>query len=158
MIVVTLEVTEENLDSLSDNSMTFELTLDVDSDIDKISRTVMITQLRPVPIDDGPTAEEAAWFGGNILFLLAGVVVVLALLAVTLRTMRSATGPLEEISSLDDYEMSVQEVLVLWRPSRSPSLPSSDEVANSMYGGTKEIFEQPPPPIPVKQRMKRSRK
>ena len=152
LIVVTLEVTEENLDSLSDNSMTFELTLDVDSDIDKISRTVMITLLRPVPIDDGPTAEEAAWFGGNILFLLAGVVVVLALLAVTLRTMRSATGPLEEISSLDDYEMSVAGSG--WSsgdPPGAPSLPSSDEVANSMYGGTKEIFEQPPPPIPVKQ-------
>jgi len=29
-----------------------------------------------------------------------------------------------------------------------PPLPSSDEVANSMYGGTKEIFEQTPPPIP----------
>ena len=152
LIVVTLEVTEENLDSLSDNSMSFELTLDVDSDIDKISRTVMITLIRPVPIDEGPTAGEAAWFGGNILFLLAGVGLVLGLLAVTLRTMRSATGPLEEISSLDDYEMSVAGSG--WSssdPPGAPPLPSSDEVANSMYGGTKEIFEQPPPPIPVKQ-------
>ena len=59
--------------------------------------------------------------------------------------------PLEEISSLDDYEMSVAGSG--WSsgdPPIVPPLPSSDEVANSMYGGTKEIFEQPPPPIPVK--------
>jgi hypothetical protein len=149
-IIVTLEVTQENLDSLSENSMTFELTLDVDSDIDKISRTVMITLLRPVPIDEGPTAEEAAWLGGNILFLIAGVVAVVAILVVTLRTMRSATGPLEEISSLNDYEMSVAgSDWASGNPPIIPPLPSSDEVANSMYGGSKEIFEQPPPPAPV---------
>ena len=42
--------------------MTFELTLDVDSDIDKISRTVMITLERPVPIEDGVSAgRHLAW-------------------------------------------------------------------------------------------------
>ena len=147
-IVVTLEVTDENLDSLAEDSMTFKLTLDVDSDIDKISRTVMVTLLRPVPLDDGPTAGEAAWLGGNILFLIAGLVAIVAILLVTFRTMRSATSPLEEISTLDDYEMSVTGGD--WAPSHPPAppLPSSDEVANSMYGGSKEIFEQPPPPLP----------
>ena len=60
LVVVTLEITEENLASLPRDSMTFELTLDVDSDIDKISRTVMITLERPVPIEDGVSAGEAA--------------------------------------------------------------------------------------------------
>ncbi|MFL2967426.1 MAG: hypothetical protein ACJZ5D_07095, partial [Candidatus Thalassarchaeaceae archaeon] len=25
-------------------------------------------------------------------------------------------------------------------------LPSADDIANSMYGGSKELFQQPPPP------------
>ena len=94
-VTVTLHVTQENLDSLAEDEMTFELTLDVDSDIDKISRTVMITLVRPVPIDDGPTAKEAALFGGNVVFLLLGVVVMLGVLFVAARTIRSATSPLE---------------------------------------------------------------
>ena len=148
-VTVTLHVTQENLDSLAQDQMTFELTLDVDSDIDKISRTVMITLVRPVPIDEGPTVEEAAWFGGNVIFILVGVVVILGVLLVAFRTMRSATSPLEEISSLDDYEMSVSGSG--WSEGgvpQAPSLPSSDEEANSMYGGAKEIFDQPPPPMP----------
>ena len=63
--------------------------------------------------------------------------------------MKTASSPLEEISTLDDYEMSVTGGS--WSPGSLPEippLPSSDEVANSMYGGSKEIFEQPPPPIP----------
>ena len=31
-------------------------------------------------------------------------------------------------------------------------LPSADDIANSMYGGSKELFQQPPPPPnPVEQ-------
>ena len=26
------------------------------------------------------------------------------------------------------------------------NLPSADDIANSMYGGSKELFQQPPPP------------
>ncbi len=148
LVVVTLEITEDNLASLPQDSMTFELTLDVDSDIDKISRTVMVTLERPVPIEDGVSAGEAAWLGGNILFLLVGIVVVMAILVVAIRTMKTATSPLEEISTLDDYEMSVTGgILSSESLPEMPPLPSSDEVANSMYGGSKEIFNQPPPPI-----------
>ena len=64
---------------------------------------------------------------------------------------------MEEVSSLADYEMTVDGSG--WDDSsgipQAPSLPSDDEVANSMYGGAKEIFEQPPeipspmpPPMP----------
>ena len=148
LVVVTLEITEENLASLPQDSMTFELTLDVDSDIDKISRTVMITLERPVPIEDGVSAGEAAWLGGNILFLLVGIVAIMAILVVAIRTMKTATSPLEEISTLDDYEMSVPGgILSSGSLPEIPPLPSSDEVANSMYGGSREIFNQPPPPI-----------
>ena len=39
----------------------------------------MVTLERPVPIEDGVSAGEAAWLGGNILFLLVGIVVVMAI-------------------------------------------------------------------------------
>ena len=72
----------------------------------------------------------------------------MAILVVAIRTLKTATSPLEEISTLDDYEMSVTGgILSSESLPEMPPLPSSDEVANSMYGGSKEIFNQPPPPI-----------
>ena len=72
----------------------------------------------------------------------------MAILVVAIRTMKTATSPLEEISTLDDYEMSVPGgILSSGSLPEMPPLPSSDEVANSMYGGSREIFNQPPPPI-----------
>ena len=91
---------------------------------------------------------------GNILFLLLGVGIVIAVIVASVRIFASASAPMEEVSTLADYEMTVDGSG--WDDSsgipQAPSLPSDDEVANSMYGGAKEIFEQPPempaPPMP----------
>jgi len=60
--------------------------------------------------------------------------------------MRSASSPLEEISSFDDYEYTQNSGFNSDPLPGAPELPSADKVANSMYGGSKELFEQPPPP------------
>ena len=63
--------------------------------------------------------------------------------------MRSASSPLEEISSFDDYEYTQGNTFNSDSLPGAPELPSADKVANSMYGGSKEIFEQPPPPLNI---------
>ena len=61
--------------------------------------------------------------------------------------MRSASSPLEEISTFDDYEYTQGNPFNPPSLPTAPELPSEDKVANSMYGGSEEIFKQPPPPI-----------
>ena len=134
--------------------MSFDLVLEVDGDRDKVSMAGTVTLVKPVPEETGPDVEETAWWAGNIIFLLIGLGVVGAVLLVSARIFASASAPMEEMSSLADYEMTVDGSG--WDDSagipQAPSLPSDDEVANSMYGGAKEIFEQPaempPPPLP----------
>ncbi len=154
VITVYIEVSDANLDNLVNNSMSFDLVLEVDGDRDKVSMAGSVKLVKPVPVETGPDVEETAWWAGNILFLLIGVGVVIAILVASVRIFASASAPMEEVSTLADYEMTVDGSG--WEDSsgipQAPSLPSDDEVANSMYGGAKEIFEQPPempaPPIP----------
>jgi hypothetical protein len=73
-----------------------------------------------------------------------------AVLFSSFRVLRGARAPLEEYSSLGDYSMTVEG----WSGDQDSSkqLPSADEIANSMYGGSEELFQQPPPPPgPVEQ-------
>ena len=154
VITVYIEVSDANLDNLVNNSMSFDLVLEVDGDRDKVSMAGSVKLVKPVPVETGPDVEETAWWAGNILFLLIGVGVVIAILVASVRIFASASAPMEEVSTLADYEMTVDGSG--WEDSsgipQAPSLPSDDEVANSMYGGAKEIFEQPPemptPPMP----------
>ena len=152
-ITVFLTVSEENLNNLAENEMSFDITLEVDGDVDKASSNASIVMIKPVPVDDGPDVEEYAWLTGNILFVLIGLGVIVAVLVVSFRVYKTATAPLEEISTLDTYEMTVDGSG--WEGPEdgipdAPMLPADDEVANSMYGGAQEIFEQPPemPPPP----------
>jgi hypothetical protein len=63
--------------------------------------------------------------------------------------MKTASNPLEVESSFGDYELTVGGAPSLEGIPEAPELPSADSVANSMYGGTKDMFEQPaPPPMP----------
>ena len=154
VITVMLEVSDENLDNLMENEMSFDLVLEVDGDRDKVSMAGTLKLVKPVPDETGPDVEETAWWAGNIIFLLLGVGIVIAVIVASVRIFASASAPMEEVSTLADYEMTVDGSG--WDDSsgipQAPSLPSDDEVANSMYGGTKEIFEQapemPPPPMP----------
>ena len=154
VITVMLEVSDENLDNLMENEMSFDLVLEVDGDRDKVSMAGTLKLVKPVPDETGPDVEETAWWAGNIIFLLLGVGIVIAVIVASVRIFASASAPMEEVSTLADYEMTVDGSG--WDDSsgipQAPSLPSDDEVANSMYGGTKEIFEQAPempsPPMP----------
>ena len=153
-ITVWLTVTDDNLENLLENEMTFGIVLEVDGDRDKVSMNGSVIMYKLNPIETGVDVEETAWWAGNILFLLIGLGVVVAVLVASLRIFKSATAPMEEISTLDTYEMTGDGSG--WGDQdgipNAPELPADDEVANSMYGGAKELFEQPPeipspPPI-----------
>jgi hypothetical protein len=146
---VYLTVTEENLRNLEDNQVNFQLFLEVDGDIDKVSKSASIDMVKIDPVDDGPDAGAIAGLAGNILFIIIGLILLSVVLVATLRVMRSASSPLEEISSFDDYEYTQGNTFNSDSLPGAPELPSADKVANSMYGGSKEIFEQPPPPLNI---------
>tara|TARA_B100001142_G_scaffold117274_1_gene119519 strand:- start:100 stop:1413 length:1314 start_codon:yes stop_codon:yes gene_type:complete len=146
-ITVYLTVTEENLRNLEGNQVNFQLFLEVDGDIDKVSKSASVDMVKIDPVDDGPDAGAIAGLAGNILFIIIGLILLSVVLVATLRVMRSASSPLEEISSFDDYEYTQGNNFNSDSLPSAPELPSADKVANSMYGGSKEIFEQPPPPL-----------
>tara|TARA_B110000091_G_C13664358_1_gene411016 strand:- start:455 stop:925 length:471 start_codon:yes stop_codon:yes gene_type:complete len=100
------------------------------------------------PVKEGPDAGVIAGLAGNLIFFLIGIILLIGVLVATLRIVRSAQSPLEEISSFDDYEYTQSGGFNLDTPPIAPELPSADKIANSMYGGSKDIFEQPPPPMP----------
>ncbi len=78
------------------------------------------------------------------LWLVAiGMAIMGVVLFSSFRVLRSARAPLEEYSSLGDYSMTVEG----WSGEKdAEQLPSADDIANSMYGGSKDLFQQPPPP------------
>jgi hypothetical protein len=126
------------------NQVDFDVSLVVSSELDVSTRTVSISLVKPEPIEDGPDAGNIAWITGNVIIIIAGLVVFLGISLVSLRIIRKANAPLEEISTLDGYNMSIEG----WDGEKSDSnleLPSTDKVANSMFGGSEEIFQQQPP-------------
>ena len=155
-VTIYLDVRSEDLANLDMNQVAFEVSLVVSSELDVSTRTVSIDLIKPEPIETGPDAGNIAWITGNILVMIAGLVAFLGISSVALRIIRKANAPLEEISTLDGYNMTIEG----WdREKTSPDLelPSTDQVANSMFGGSEEIFQQPspispevldPPPLP----------
>ena len=148
-ITIYLTVTENNLRNLAENTMNFELSLQVDGDIDKTSSNAYVNMVKIDPIEEGPDAGKIAGLAGNILFILIGLIIFSVILVVTFRIVRSASSPLEELSSFDDYDYAQGNTFNSGSLPGAPELPSSDKIANSMYGGSKEIFEQPPPPLNI---------
>ncbi|MEC8874577.1 MAG: hypothetical protein VX502_04220 [Candidatus Thermoplasmatota archaeon] len=154
-VTIHLDIREVNLDNLPSNVVDFNITLVVISDLDTSSRTTKITLYKPDPIPEGTDVEEVAWKGANYLLITIGLSFMGGVLFASFRVFRSARAPLEEFSSLSDYKMTVEG----WDGSKvaEEPLPSSDDVANSMFGGSKELFEQTPhtssqetniPPLP----------
>lgn len=149
-VTIHLDVRDENLENLAENIVDFNVTIVVISDLDTTKKTTMITLYKPDPIPEGPDVEEVGWMAANFALVAIGVAVMAAVLLATFRVIRSARAPLEEHSSLEDYRMGVGS----WGFGSDGSgdgistkeLPSADEIANSMYGGSKELFEQPPSP------------
>ena len=146
-ITVFLTATDENLRNLNNNSEIFKLPLNVDGDIDKVSMSANIEMFKIDPVETGTDAGEYAGLAGNIIFLLGGLIILVAVLVTAFRIIRSASSPLEEISTFDDYEYTQGNTFNPQGLPTAPELPSEDKVANSMYGGSEEIFKQPPPPL-----------
>lgn len=144
-ITIYLTVTEDNLKNLNNNTEIFQLFLNVDGDIDKVSKGATINMHKINPVNEGPDAGAIAGLAGNLIFFLIGFILLIGVLIATLRVIRSAQSPLEEISSFDDYEYTQSSGFNQDNTPSAPELPSADKVANSMYGGSKDIFQQPPP-------------
>jgi uncharacterized membrane protein len=148
-ITVFLTVTDDNLKSLSENEMTFELILEVDGDIDKVSSSATVRMHKISPIEEGPNKGFIAQVAGNILFILIGLGVIIGVMIAAFGIMKTASNPLEVESSFGDYELTVGGAPSFDGIPEAPELPSADSVANSMFGGTQDMFEQPaPPPMP----------
>jgi hypothetical protein len=143
-VTIYLDVRSEDLENLLMNQVDFDVSLVVSSELDVSTRTVSINLIKPEPIETGPDAGNIAWITGNVLVMIIGSVAFIGISSVALRIIRKANAPLEEISTLDGYNMTIDG----WDGEKTTpnlELPSSDQVANSMFGGSKEIFQQPPP-------------
>ena len=127
---------EQNLRNLEENNVDFELTLLVDTDIDKTSSSTPLTMVKSNPIEVGPDVEEIGLTLGNYIFIAAGIVGVIAILLAAFRIFRGASGPMEEYTNFDDQQY-------------GNYLPADDQVANSALGGAQSIFHQPPSPPPL---------
>ena len=97
-----------------------------------------------------------AKLAANIVFVIAGLVAMIVVSVITFRVVKEARAPLEEYSSIEDYSPSFVNLGGDNSVPAAPDLPAADEVANSMYGGSAEIFENPaaempPPPLPSEQ-------
>ena len=95
-----------------------------------------------------------AKLAANIVFVIAGLVAMIVVSIITFRVVKEARAPLEEYSSIEDYSPSFVNLGDDTSVPAAPDLPAADEVANSMYGGSAEIFENkaaemPPPPLPT---------
>ncbi|MEC8997920.1 MAG: hypothetical protein VX909_01560, partial [Candidatus Thermoplasmatota archaeon] len=149
-VTIHIEVQEEQLENLAANIVDFNVSLVIISDLDTTTKTTEITLYKPDPIPEGTDVKEVGWLAANFALVAVGLVIMGAVLFSSFRVLRSARAPLEEYSSLGDYSMTVEG----WSGKKNdPSqLPSADDIANSMYGGSKELFQQPlPPPSPVEE-------
>jgi len=142
-ISVVLEIRETDFNTLMYNIVDFNVTLRLSSEIDVTSKTTSIRLVKPEPIEEGTDVEEAAWKGANYFIIGIGIIAILSILFVSMRIVLKSNSSIEEYSSLDDYSMSIGS----WTENQGAdlkSLPSADDIANSMFGGSKDIFEQKP--------------
>ncbi len=133
LVKVTVVINEANLRNLEDNTMDFDLTMLVDTDIDKTSSSTPLRMVKSNPIQVGPDVEEIGLTVGNYAIIAAGVIGALAILVAAFRIVRGAGGPMEEYTNFEPE-------------SYTSFLPIEDKVANSALGGAQSIFEQPPSP------------
>ena len=143
-VTIHIEVTEAQMEDLAANIVDYNISLVIISDLDTTTKTTEITLYRPDPLPEGTDVKEVGWLAANFALVALGLVIMGAVLLSSFRVLRGARAPLEEYSSLGDYSMTVEG----WSGEKnSPSqLPSADDIANSMYGGSKELFQQPPLP------------
>lgn len=145
-VTIHIDVRDENLENLAANIVNFNVSLVVISDLDTTTKTSQITLYKPDPIPEGTDVKEVGWLAANFALVTIGLAVIGIVLFSSFRVLRSARAPLEEYSSLGDYSMTIDG----WNGEKMAAnqLPSADEVANSMYGGSQDLFKQTPLPPP----------
>ena len=143
-VTINIDVRDENLENLAANVVEFNVSLVVISDLDTTKRTTQITLYKPDPIPEGTDVKEVGWLAANFALVAIGLAVMGVVLFSSFRVLQKARAPLEEHNSLSDYTMTVEG----WSGEKigADQLPSADEVANSMYGGSQDLFQKPPPP------------
>jgi len=147
IISIEVYVTEQNLLNFNQDSMIFTATLKVDATDDNTEISMDFTADKYVSVE----SSDESGFGAlakNIVTWAIGIILILALGVVLVKILMS-TEHEDEISSLGGYESSLGLPDAPTLPD-APPLPSADTTANSMYGGTQELFAQPvmatPPP------------
>ncbi|MEE3083588.1 MAG: hypothetical protein VX320_05855 [Candidatus Thermoplasmatota archaeon] len=147
---VTLEirVTETNMENMPQDTIEYNFTLMVLADDDVVDVPISFTVEKFV--EDGE--EGGTDYGSlakDVTLVGLGILVILALVVVLVKIIRS-TEHEDEISTLSGYETSLGLPDAPSLPEAPSLLPSDDLSANSMYGGTEQLFEQPvmatPPP------------
>ena len=143
-VTINIDVRDENLENLAANVVDFNVSLVVISDLDTTKRTTQITLYKPDPIPEGTDVKEVGWLAANFALVAIGLAVMGVVLFSSFRVLQKARAPLEEHNSLSDYTMTVEG----WSGEKIgvDQLPSADEVVNSMYGGSQDLFQKPPPP------------
>ena len=147
-VFVEVEVTEQNLVSLDEETMIFTVTLKVEATDDntQISKDFSVNRYTSTGSGDG--SKNLGSLMKNIAIWGFSAILIITLLVVLAKIVMSTEHD-DEISSLGGYESNLGLPEAPTIPD-APTLPSADTTANSMYGGTQELFAQPvmqtPPP------------
>ncbi|MDE0707766.1 MAG: hypothetical protein OSB33_02335 [Candidatus Poseidoniales archaeon] len=148
IINIEVYVTDENLLNLADDTMVFTATLTVEATDDNADHEILFSVDKYVAAESSEDSNDFGSLAKSIVTWTLGIILILALGVVLLKILVS-TEHEDEISSLGGYESSLDLPDAPTIPD-APTLPSADTTANSMYGGTQELFAQPvmatPPP------------
>ena len=153
IISLNVRVTETNLAMLISDEMHFNVTIHAEADDDVADVTIPLLVKKVAIVDEDPSESGGQGLAQTIVIWVMGVGLILGLLVVLVQVLRGGEEE-DEIRSLEmGYESSMGDGLpdAPSLPS-APVLPSSDSTANSMYGGSQAIFEQPvmeTPPAPA---------
>ena len=157
VVHIEVWVTDTNLANLIEDEMTFNITLTAEADDDVATLTIPLLvnhKALSSGANDGDDSNFAAMVKSVVLWGI-GILVVIILLAALVMVLRS-TEVEDEISTLSGYESTLDSEYGSLPPAPTlpdaPTLPSTDLDANSMYGGSQALFEQPvmeTPPAPT---------
>jgi len=150
--IIRIEVfmTAENLANFDEDTMVFTATLKVEATDDNAEIAMQFSADKYVASESSQDEGGFGALAANIATWVAGIAVIALLGLVFVRILMS-TEHEDEISSLGaaGYETNIGLPEAPTLPG-APTLPSADTTANSMYGGTQELFAQPvmatPPP------------
>ncbi len=146
---IKFSLTETQFINLPDDEMLFNITVIATGDDDVSEAVVQVKVTREST--SGANAEGGNGMGlGNIIAFILGSVVIIALIAVLVKVVLSTNREEDEILSLEGYQRQLEDTYGSMPAApdvpvggiSAPSLPVTDEVANSAYGGAADIFEQ----------------